>query len=132
MQTTWRRWTAIVELGAGLVLILALLSAAAPRSDQGGLVERQTPGRVTTQESEDGFEHGPIRSSKHTRARLGDDQHDSFVRSTDGGGAVFECLRTVSWASIDNNFARLMDEARKRCGASPGYEAEAEHGPSSG
>ena len=112
MQKNWRRGATVAAIALSLGLVLMVVTAAAPPKLTTSALERE--GQQATQGSfgraERGSREFPTRGTSGV----------TFGPSTASGGAYIECLGTVSHASIDNNFARLMDEARKRCGTNTG------------
>ena len=111
MRGKWTRRTMAAAIALSLGFMLLVMTAAAPPKPTTDVLERQA------QQTQDSFARAQRGSRESpTRGTSG----LTFGPSTASGGAYIECLGTVSHASIDNNFARLMDEARKRCGTSTG------------
>ena len=113
MRETWKRRVSIAGIGLTLGLVLVVATAAGPSNGTTGPTERET----TEQRAYDDMgrsargsrEFPSLGTPAPTRAGQGG---DGFVRGTASGGAYIPGLGTVSHASIDNNWARLRDQAR--------------------
>lgn len=106
MDANKGEWGRVAGLCLILILLLAVPAAASSLRSLTGEGERRpeidVSGRVAQGSQE--FPTPMLREQEAGPA-------------TDSGGLLaFECLGTVSRASIDNNFARLMQQAREQCG----------------
>jgi hypothetical protein len=99
MQATWETRAFLAGLGVAIGVVFVLSSATSPSR---GALELESQTRRQRDRPQMGLSqqdpHGLPNQGTHTVI---------FVRSTDGGGAVFKGLGTVSHASIDNNFVQL-------------------------
>jgi hypothetical protein len=108
MQGIWKRGVTVAAIALSLGLVLMAITAAAPPKATMGNLEQQAE---QTQGSFGRAERGSREFPTPDTPTL------TFGPSTDSGGlSSFECLGTVSHASIDNNFTRLMEQARRKCG----------------
>jgi hypothetical protein len=101
--------------GLGLILgvLLVVIMAAVPPKGTADPIGRQTSGRTAYDDmgrAARGSREFPTTGTS-ILTRVGEEDGVSGP-GTGSGGAYIQGLGTVSHASIDNNFARLMDQAR--------------------
>jgi hypothetical protein len=113
LRGTWKLRASVA--GAGLALVaFAIVPTVAPLSKQAGDVAGRQETLVNATHESGSWSATP------TGLGEGDDRLRFGPSSDSGGLSLFGCLGTVSHASIDNNFARLMEQARERCGTGSG------------
>lgn len=114
-MSTGKRRASVAAIALALGLVVMAVTASAPPDRTAGVHERQA--RRETQHSLELTERS---SPGFPPTGPRDINFSTEGFSTESGGlSVFECLGTVSHASIDNNFARLMDEAKRLCPRAP-------------
>lgn len=113
MRDNWKRRLSIVGIGLTLGLFLIVATAAGPSKGTADPVERETTEQTAYDDigraARGSREFPALGTPQPTRAGQGG---DDFIHGTASGGAYIPGLGTVSHASIDNNWARLEDQAR--------------------
>ena len=113
MQKTWMRRATVGGLGLALGLLLVVIMAAAPPKGTADPIERQTT-ELTAYDDMGRAARGSREFPTPGTQTL------TFGPSTDSGGVYIKGLGTVSHASIDNYFGRVMDQVRTASDARTG------------